>query len=354
MHSIRLLQKGVNSDEFASELILLGFNEEKKAPSNFSCIILGVPSGMMLDEFETFIEPFKPECESYELVTEDQSIYVSSVEAKCKMALISFHNESSYHTFCSLYNNLHFPSYRSNPPCLTIPIAIERVEYSSVFLKDSQGEQGNEVLKEKCALLGHSSSSSLSSSSTSKTLIKSKTRRLPSCTVCLRRMKSSVTHIPGSNDIPVHTKFGGNGARCLVCRIYGGTHSIETDEDKRGGEKNPAVGSLDSSSSVATDVTKLRRCLTCDLRDNIWVCMVCAHTGCGRYTCQHAQHHFEQSGHPFSLELASGRIWDYDYDTFVHVERGTCVVNISQIFLLSLATFPSFDSFFRSTGGYAS
>lgn len=347
MHSIRLLQKGVNSDEFASELILLGFNEEKKAPSNFSCIILGVPSGMMLDEFETFIEPFKPECESYELVTEDQSIYVSSVEAKCKMALISFQNESSYHTFCSLYNNLHFPSYRSNPPCLTIPIVIERVEHASEFLRESSGEQlqGNDVSKEKCALLGHSSSSLLSSSSTSTSLTKSKTRRIPSCTVCLRRMKASVTHIPGSNDIPVHTKFGGNGARCLVCRIYGGSHSIETDQGKRDGEKTPAVSSLDSSSSVATDVTKLRRCLTCDLRDNIWVCMVCAHTGCGRYTCQHAQHHFEQSGHPFSLELASGRIWDYDYDTFVHVERGMFVD--SRLFIYNTVFFPIVDlSFF--------
>jgi uncharacterized UBP type Zn finger protein len=70
------------------------------------------------------------------------------------------------------------------------------------------------------------------------------------------------------------------------------------------------------------EALKLRSCMTCSLRENIWVCMTCAHTGCGRYTCQHAKNHHDQSGHPFSLELASGRIWDYDFDTFVHVEGG--------------------------------
>ena len=50
--------------------------------------------------------------------------------------------------------------------------------------------------------------------------------------------------------------------------------------------------------------------------------MICAHTGCGRYTCQHAKNHYEMTNHSYSLELASGRIWDYDFDTFAHVERG--------------------------------
>jgi len=323
MHSIRLANRE-NSNEFVSELILRNDNDEQKISSNFSCILLGVPFDMVFDEFETFIEPFKPECESYELISEDQSLYVSSVEARCKIAIISFHNESSYDTFCSLYNNLHFPSYRSNPPCLAIPITIERVDAGgSSLLKDEL-----KVAKYNPPLHQNDSVVTTTTTITNTSSPSNRIRRFPLCTVCLRRIKVSVSRISGSNDIPVHTKFSGNGDRCLVCRIYGGTQSINYDEMKRSADRSITghnhSNSISSSSSntTATDVTKLRRCLTCDLRDNIWVCMICGHTGCGRYTCQHAQLHFEQTGHPFSLELASGRIWDYDHDTFVHVERG--------------------------------
>lgn len=315
MHRIELSSRG-DPHEFSAELILCSSNaiEQQKLPSYFSCLLLGVPNVMNVEEFEVFIEPFKSEYQNYELISEDQSTYVSTVEARCKIALINFHNESSYDTFCSLYNNLHFPSYRTNPPCLTMPITIEKVDSSTQVdsdqLKVAKLDPDEAINK-----------NTIISSTPS-----NRTRRLPLCTVCLRRIKSSVSQISGSNDIPVHTKFAGNGVRCLVCRIYGGTQSVEFDELNSGsGDRKQSSSSRHdqtNSINVATDVTKLRRCLTCDLRDNIWVCMICAHTGCGRYTCQHAQHHYEQSGHPFSLELASGRIWDYDHDTFVHVERG--------------------------------
>ena len=49
--------------------------------------------------------------------------------------------------------------------------------------------------------------------------------------------------------------------------------------------------------------------------------MICGYAGCGRYSSQHAKKHHDESLHPFSLELASGRIWDYDSDTFVHIDR---------------------------------
>lgn len=273
---------------------------------------------MQHEEFETFIEPFIPEFESFQLFAEDQSTYVSAVEARCKMALINFHNESSYNTFCSLYNNLHFPAYRSNPPCLVIPVSnvLMNADNPQDVARTETSIQSESAMATSFGNTKAATSSSSSSSS-------AKVRRLPLCTVCLRRIKASVTQVCGSNDIPVHTKFGGNGARCLVCRIYGGAHSLD-DDDRGGGKSSPKSVAYEKSSSVP-DVTKLRRCLTCDLRDNVWVCVICAHTGCGRYTCQHAQHHYEQTGHPFSLELASGRIWDYDYDTFVHVDSGQFV-----------------------------
>lgn len=56
------------------------------------------------------------------------------------------------------------------------------------------------------------------------------------------------------------------------------------------------------------------------LRENIWVCLVCGHIGCGRYSFKHAERHYQESKHVFSLELATGRIWQYDEDTFVHFD----------------------------------
>lgn len=43
--------------------------------------------------------------------------------------------------------------------------------------------------------------------------------------------------------------------------------------------------------------------------------------GCGRYSNKHSVAHFEKSGHPYSLELATLRIWDYrlgEHGGFVH------------------------------------
>lgn len=73
--------------------------------------------------------------------------------------------------------------------------------------------------------------------------------------------------------------------------------------------------------ALYTDTTHPeRRCKDCNLRENLWTCMTCAHVGCGRYTdAQHAKKHFHETLHPFCLELATGRIWDYVNDNFVHV-----------------------------------
>lgn len=59
-------------------------------------------------------------------------------------------------------------------------------------------------------------------------------------------------------------------------------------------------------------------CRTCAIPENLWICLLCAHVGCGRYTAEHAQAHFRRWGHSASLELATGRVWDYVEDVFVH------------------------------------
>ncbi|CAM9805340.1 unnamed protein product [Chrysoparadoxa australica] len=64
-------------------------------------------------------------------------------------------------------------------------------------------------------------------------------------------------------------------------------------------------------------------CQACHIAHNLWVCMVCGHIGCGRYSSEHAKGHYASTHHTFSLELATGRIWDYESDLYAHrVLRG--------------------------------
>lgn len=59
-------------------------------------------------------------------------------------------------------------------------------------------------------------------------------------------------------------------------------------------------------------------CYQCGMSTTLWVCLTCGLVGCGRYTRKHAEDHYTSERHPYSLELATGRIWDYDNSTFVH------------------------------------
>ena len=59
------------------------------------------------------------------------------------------------------------------------------------------------------------------------------------------------------------------------------------------------------------------QCFRCGMEETCWVCLTCGVVGCGRYSSGHAQQHFIESKHPFSLELATQRIWDYETSSFI-------------------------------------
>jgi hypothetical protein len=52
-------------------------------------------------------------------------------------------------------------------------------------------------------------------------------------------------------------------------------------------------------------------CAQCAMHKTLWVCLTCGFVGCGRYSNKHSVAHFQETGHPYSLELATLRIWDY-------------------------------------------
>ena len=51
---------------------------------------------------------------------------------------------------------------------------------------------------------------------------------------------------------------------------------------------------------------------------DLWICLICGHVGCGRYRAGHSQDHWRESSHVYALELETQRVWDYVGDGYVH------------------------------------
>ena len=59
-------------------------------------------------------------------------------------------------------------------------------------------------------------------------------------------------------------------------------------------------------------------CSVCRSDANIWMCLICGNTGCGRYDGAHAYAHYEQTSHCYAMDLVTQRVWDYAGDGYVH------------------------------------
>eukprot|EP00546_Thalassionema_frauenfeldii_P021094 CAMPEP_0178894640 /NCGR_PEP_ID=MMETSP0786-20121207/129_1 /TAXON_ID=186022 /ORGANISM="Thalassionema frauenfeldii, Strain CCMP 1798" /LENGTH=336 /DNA_ID=CAMNT_0020564753 /DNA_START=828 /DNA_END=1838 /DNA_ORIENTATION=+ len=59
-------------------------------------------------------------------------------------------------------------------------------------------------------------------------------------------------------------------------------------------------------------------CYCCALPETLWICLTCGYVGCGHYSQAHAEKHFQETQHAFSLEMATLRIWDYTTGEFAH------------------------------------
>nr|CAB3226133.1 BRCA1-associated protein [Phallusia mammillata] len=115
---------------------------------------------------------------------------------------------------------------------------------------------------------------------------------LPDCMVCLERMDESVR---GILTILCNHSFHGaclskwEDLCCPVCRY------VQTPE---------------AQSS--------NKCMVCGGMEDLWICLVCGHVGCGRYTSEHAQFHYLETHHNYAMALSDNRVWDYAGDYFVH------------------------------------
>ncbi|CEL96633.1 unnamed protein product [Vitrella brassicaformis CCMP3155] len=177
---------------------------------------------------------------------------------------------------------------------------------------------------------------------------------IPSCPVCLERLDVSVTGILTQSSgwlsagcLPLRSC---NACRCVVkfpLSLHGTNKRRKTTASSTQGLaqliksspqqslplRPPTTSTASSGALWEIDATTRSRastgcggisdmsidsCRECGAHNQLWICLVCGHFGCGRYAGGHAKEHAATTGHRFCLQLSSGRIWDYDQDVFVH------------------------------------
>lgn len=115
---------------------------------------------------------------------------------------------------------------------------------------------------------------------------------LPKCTVCLERMDESVNGILTTlcnHSFHSQCLQRWDDATCPVCRYCQTPEPVEEN-----------------------------KCFECGVQENLWICLICGHIGCGRYVSRHAHKHFEETQHTYAMQLTNHRVWDYAGDNYVH------------------------------------
>ncbi|GAA5852338.1 hypothetical protein JCM8547_006745 [Rhodosporidiobolus lusitaniae] len=138
------------------------------------------------------------------------------------------------------------------------------------------------------------SPSDLSTSDSGKDLIE-----LPTCPVCLETLDpkvSGLVQIPCQHSYHCSCLLKWGDSRCPVCR---------------------ATNARVRRNTITSETTD-SKCSVCSSGSNLWICVLCGNVGCGRYQGGHAHSHFGETGHSYSLEIETSRVWSYSDDEYVH------------------------------------
>ncbi|GAA5824807.1 hypothetical protein JCM3770_004301, partial [Rhodotorula araucariae] len=122
---------------------------------------------------------------------------------------------------------------------------------------------------------------------------------LPTCPVCLdildSRASGGLVSVLCGHSFHCSCMLRWRDSRCPVCRYSNARQRRSTLSD-----------------------TSDAKCAVCQSPSNLWICVICGNVGCGRYQGGHAHSHFGETGHSYSLEISTGRIWSYLDDEYVH------------------------------------
>lgn len=113
-----------------------------------------------------------------------------------------------------------------------------------------------------------------------------------------QQLRSSLTIVDAANSNTPHQ------IRSVEATSIKSYHSASERVDN---QQSSNIASAGRQKNLQT----ILRCSDCEMKETLWVCLTCGFIGCGRYSHGHAVNHFHLTDHPFSLELATGRIWAY-------------------------------------------
>ncbi|KAF8979105.1 hypothetical protein BGZ46_005816 [Entomortierella lignicola] len=140
---------------------------------------------------------------------------------------------------------------------------------------------------------------------------------LPTCPVCLERMDSTVTGlltILCQHTFHCHCLSKWGEGSCPVCR-----YSQNSIRKAITGSELESATHPDGVTASTDGITQDQNvCAICGTNENLWICLICGHIGCGRYQEKHAYHHYYETSHLYALELETQRVWDYAGDGYVH------------------------------------
>ncbi|KAJ1962426.1 hypothetical protein IWQ62_003538 [Dispira parvispora] len=114
------------------------------------------------------------------------------------------------------------------------------------------------------------------------------------------------------------TTVPSGGSRSLPGRDLTVQYPGESDRSNPDSSQSPRGNTQSAIDDGQDEREDTQACNTCGARDQLWICLICANIGCGRYQDAHAHQHFLDTGHLFSLELESQRVWDYAGEGYVH------------------------------------
>ncbi|KAI5963373.1 hypothetical protein KGF57_001318 [Candida theae] len=149
---------------------------------------------------------------------------------------------------------------------------------------------------------------------------------LPTCPVCLEKMDSAITGlltIPCQHTFHCQCLSRWRDDSCPVCRYsHNLTKLASLNQDRTSQNLNRREStSQDNTPSQAPASTSEENdvCMDCQVRSNLWICLICGNVGCSRYAPeQHSLKHFVTTGHCFAMEINTSRVWDYAGDNYVH------------------------------------
>lgn len=143
---------------------------------------------------------------------------------------------------------------------------------------------------------------------------------MPLCPVCRFRLDPRVLQLPSPNTVRQCSQDHDHCENMPFLAPWESPNQCEAclllQESLKLSGAQPFVHSL-SFYTFNYNVQERLRCYECQMEETLWVCLTCGVVGCGRYSQGHAERHYLETNHPFSLELASQRIWDYKSGSFV-------------------------------------